>query len=143
MKNRELKEVTQFFVITLFLSLFVFWGPIALFKVPTMSFEKGAVGPVWAIISVMIGGFVPSIVGIILTAVFEGKKQVKQLLMEAFQVKIGIKCFAFTILTASYFAVSSIIIYSVLGGNFNYSKFITLLPTLLPLFILIMISTFY
>lgn len=136
MKNKELKEVTIFFVITIFLSLCVFWGPIALFKVPAMGFKKGAVGPAWAIILFIIGGFVPSITGIILTAIFEGKKQAKQLLKEAFQIKIGFKWFAITILTAAYFAVALIIIYSALGGNFNYSKFLTLLPTIFPLFIL-------
>lgn len=136
MKNKELKEVMIFFVTTIFLSLFVFWGPIALFKVPTMGFSRGAVGPAWAIILFMIGGFVPSITGIILTAVFEGKKQAKQLLKKAFQVRIGFKWFAAISLTAVYFAVSWIIIYSALGENFNYSKFLTLLPTILPLFIL-------
>lgn len=136
MKNKELKEVMTFFIITIFLSLFVFWGPIALFKIPTMGFKKGAVGPVWAIILAMIGGFVPSIIGIILTAVFEGKNQVKELLKQAFQVKIGFKWFVFTILTASYFGVSWIVIYSAVGGKFNYYKFLTLLPTILPLFIL-------
>lgn len=136
MKNKELKEVMIFFVMTIFLSLFVFWGPIALFKVPTMGFSRGAVGPVWAIILFIIGGFVPSITGIILTAVFEGKKQAKQLLKKAFQVRIGFKWFAVISLTAVYFAVSWIIIYSALGENFNYSKFLTLLPTILPLFIL-------
>lgn len=136
MKNKELKEVIIFFILTLFLSLFVLWGPIALFKVPTMGFQKGAVGPVWANILFMIGGFVPSITGIILTAVFEGKKQAKQLIKEAFQVRISLKWFAVIILTATYFAVSWIIIYSALGGNFHYTKFLTLLLTILPLFIL-------
>ncbi|KAJ50161.1 hypothetical protein BD780_000947 [Clostridium tetanomorphum] len=135
MKNKDLKEVMIFFLITIFLSLFVFWGPIALFKVPTIGFNSGAVGPVWAIILFMIGGFVPSITGIILTAVFEGKKQAKQLLKKAFQVRIGFKWFIAINLTAAYFAVSWIIIYSALHGNFNYSKFFTLLPTILPLFI--------
>lgn len=136
MQNKELKEVIIFFAMTIFLSLFVFWGPIALFKVPTMGFKTGAVGPIWAIILFVIGGFVPSITGIILTGVFEGKKQVKQLLKKAFQVKIGFKWLAVIILTASYFAVSRISIFSALGGNFNYSKFLTLLPTIFPLLIL-------
>ncbi|MFD3449941.1 CPBP family intramembrane glutamic endopeptidase [Microbacteriaceae bacterium 4G12] len=136
MKNKELKEVMIFFIITIFLSLFVFWGPIALCKVPTMGFKSGAVGPVWALILFIIGGFVPSITGIILTAVFEGKTQANQFMKEALQVRIGFKWFAVIIATAAYFAVSWIIIYSALGGNFQYAKFLTLLPTILPLFIL-------
>ncbi|MCY6958387.1 CPBP family intramembrane glutamic endopeptidase [Clostridium brassicae] len=136
MKNKELKEVTIFFLTTIFLSLFVFWGPIALFKVPTMGFSRGAIGPVWAIILFVIGGFAPSITGIILTAVFEGKKQTKQLLKKAFQIRIGFKWFAAISLTAVYFVVSWSIIYLALDGDFNYSKILTILPTILPLFIL-------
>lgn len=136
MKSKDLREVTIFFVVTIFLSLFVFWGPIALLKVPTMGFKRGAVGPAWAIILAMIGGFVPSITGIILTAIFQGKKQAKQFIKEAFQVKIGLKWIALIILTAACFAASWIVIYTVLGGNFNYSIFLNLLPTIIPLFIL-------
>ncbi|MDK8180038.1 CPBP family intramembrane glutamic endopeptidase [Paenibacillus sp. UMB4589-SE434] len=136
MKNKELKEVMIFFIITVFLSLFVFWGPLALCEVPTIGFNSGAVGPVWAIILFMMGGFVPSITGIILTAVFEGKKQVKQFMKEAFQAKIGLKWVLIIILTAAYFAVSWIVIYLALDGNFHYAKFLSVLPTILPLFIL-------
>jgi len=136
MKNKELKEVTIFFITTIFLSLFVFWGPIALFKVPTIGFSRGATGPVWAIILFIIGGFVPSITGIILTLVYDGKKQAKLLLRKAFQVRIGFKWFVIIILAAIYFAVSWIVIYTASGENFNYSKILTLLPTIFPLFIL-------
>lgn len=136
MKNKELKEVTIYFLITIFLSLCVFWGPIALFKIPTVGFKKGAVGPLWAIIPFMIGGFIPSIVGIILTAVFEGKTQVKQFLKKGFQIKIGLKMFIGILLSTSFYAVALIIIYSAIGGRFDYSAFLTVMPTLIPLLIL-------
>ncbi len=136
MRKKEIKEVTLFFVISIFLSLFVFWGPIAILKVPAMGFKSGAAGPIWAIIFFIIGGFVPSITGIILTIFFEGKKHAKQLVKAAFQVKISFKWFTAIVLIASYYAVSCIILYSALGGHFKYTKFLTLLPTILPLFLL-------
>lgn len=136
MKNKELKEVTIYFLITIFLSLCVFWGPIALFKIPTVGFKEGAVGPLWAIIPFMVGGFIPSIVGIILTAVFEGKDQVKQFLKNGIQVKIGLKMLIGILLSTSFYAVALIIIYSAIGGKFDYSKFLTVIPTLIPLLIL-------
>ena len=48
--KEEIKEVFIFFIITIFLSYFVFWGPIAAFKIPTVSFVAGPIGPLWAII---------------------------------------------------------------------------------------------
>lgn len=136
MLKKEHKEVIIFFIITIFLSLFVFWGPIAIFKIPTVNLVEGAAGPAWAIMLFIIGGFVPSITGIILTAVFEGKKGTKQLLKQAFKINIGFKWFNTIILISVYFTVSLIIIYSVLGGNFDYSQFLIQLPTIFPLIIL-------
>jgi len=136
MQNKPLKEVTIFFIITIFLSFFVFWGPIAFFKIPAASLNKGSFGPIWSIMLFIIGGFVPSLTGIILTAVFEGKKQAKQLLKKAFQVKIGLKWFIVIILICSYFAVTWTLLYSVTGEQFNYYQFIVQLPTILPLIIL-------
>lgn len=136
MRNKQIKEVLIFFIATLFLSLFVLWGPIALFKIPAIGFNNGKQGPVWAITLFIIGGFVPSLTGIILTVLFEGRKQAKRLLKEAFHVKIGLKWFAAISLFALYFAAAWIIIYSASGGHFDYSRFFTMLPTFVPLFIL-------
>lgn len=136
MKNKVWKEVILFILVTLFLSYFVFWGPLAVFKVPAASFSKGAAGPVWSIILFIIGGFVPSIVGIVLTAVFEGKKQTKQLLQEAFHVKIGFKWFAIIISTTLVYAITWIILCLASGGNFKFSTVLEGLPTILPLLIL-------
>ncbi|WP_028593271.1 CPBP family intramembrane glutamic endopeptidase [Paenibacillus assamensis] len=136
MKNKQVKEVIVFFIITIFLSLFVFWGPLALWGVPTIGFKGGAVGPVWAIILFIMGGFVPSIIGIILTAVFEGKQRVKSFMKEAFRVKIGFKWVLVSVLAAAYFAVSWIVIYVALGGNFHYAALLSVLPTIFPLLIL-------
>ncbi|UHA73073.1 CPBP family intramembrane glutamic endopeptidase [Paenibacillus sp. 481] len=136
MKNKKLKEVIVFFIITIFLSLFVFWGPLALWGIPTIGFKGGAVGPIWAIILFMLGGFVPSITGIILTSVFEGKQQVKPFMKEAFRIKIGFKWASVIVLTAAYFSVSWMVINLASGGHFYYAAFLSVLPTIFPLLIL-------
>lgn len=136
MRNKERIEVIIFFIITIFLSYFVFWGPIALLKIPTVNLVQGEIGSLGAIILFIIGGFVPSITGIVLTAVFEGKKGVQELFRKSMQVKIGIKWFAVIILVSFYFAFSLIFIYTIAGGKFDYSQFWIQLPTILPLIIL-------
>lgn len=136
MRKKELKEVAIFFIITIFLSYFIFWGPIALFKVPTINLVDGVGGPIWAIILFIIGGFIPSITGIVLSAIFEGKKGVWQLIKRAFQFKIGVKWFSIIILVMFYFAFTLISIYTIIGGKFDYSQFWIQLQTIIPLIIL-------
>lgn len=54
-KTDALKEAGLFFALTLGLSYFVFWGPIAVFQIPTISFVSDVTGPLWAIILFMLG----------------------------------------------------------------------------------------
>lgn len=135
MLNKQIKEVSIFFTAVIILSYFIFWGPIALFKIPTANLVEGAVGPIWAIILVMIGGFVPSITGIALTAKYEGKKGVQQLLKKSFSF-IGFKWSLIIILITFYYTFSLILIYTILGGEFDYSQFWVQLPSILPLILL-------
>jgi hypothetical protein len=49
-KSRKMvNEAYAFLGLTLALSWFVFWGPLALFKIPTISFVSNIKGPIWAI----------------------------------------------------------------------------------------------
>jgi membrane protease YdiL (CAAX protease family) len=136
MRKPELREVGLFFLGTIALSYFVFWGPIAALKVPAANLVGGTRGPLWAIILFILGGFVPSITGIILTAVFEGKEGMWALLKSAFQVDIGVRWYAVILSVALYFAFSLIAICTLLGGKFDYAQFWLQLPTILPLVIL-------
>lgn len=134
--KKNIKEVVIYFAIVIGLSFLVFWGPIALLKVPTVNLVDGEMGPAWAIILFIIGGFVPSIVGIILTAKYEGKEGVKKLLKQSIKIKIGCKMFFTIIVVAVYFVISLILIAKLTTGNFEYSQFWIQLPTILPLIIL-------
>jgi len=135
-RNNELKQVSLFFIITILLSYFVFWGPLAIFGVPAISFVDDNNGPIWAIILFILGGFVPSVVGIILTGVFEGKKGIKTLLKSAIHFKIGVKWVLIILLVTISYALSLLFIYSLTGGKFDLSQFYMHLPALIPLIIL-------
>lgn len=136
MLKKNLKEVIIYFLLVIILSYFVFWGPIALLKVPTINLIDNEMGPIWAIILFIIGGFVPSIVGILLTAKYEGRKGIKELFKQSIKVKIGYKSFITIIIVVVYFAVSLILISKLTTGEFDYSQFWIQLPTILPLIIL-------
>lgn len=136
MLKKDSKEVIIYFLLVIILSYFVFWGPIALLKVPTINLIDNEMGPIWAIILFIIGGFVPSIVGILLTAKYEGRKGIKELFKQSIKVKIGYKSFITIIIVVVYFAVSLILISKLTTGEFDYSQFWIQLPTILPLIIL-------
>ncbi len=136
MLNKELKESMIFFIITIFLSYFVFWGPIALFKIPTVNLVDGKTGPLWAIILFVIGGFVPSIIGILLTGIFEGKDEIKKMFKKLSKINLGKKYFSLIILISFFIAFSLILIYTLLGGKFDFSQFWIQLPGFIPLLIL-------
>ncbi len=129
-------EVAVFFCITLALSFLVFWGPIAYFKIPTVNLVDGPVGPVWAILLFVVGGFVPSIAGIILTGYFEGKTGVRNLLRSSVNFGFSKRWYLLMLTTAVFLAFGGILIYSALGNRFDYSQFIEQLPTLIPLIVL-------
>ena len=70
--TKTVKEAYAFLGLTLAFSYFVFWGPLALFKIPTISFVSDVKGPTWAIALFLVGGFVPSLLAIFLTWKKEG-----------------------------------------------------------------------
>lgn len=136
MEKRLRKEVAVFFLLTLSLSFLAFWGPIAYFKIPTVNLVDGPVGPVWAIVLFIVGGFVPSIAGIALTGYYEGKTCVRNLLKSSVRFGFSVKWYFLMLASALFLAFGSILIYTSLGNDFDFSQFAVQLPTLLPLIIL-------
>jgi membrane protease YdiL (CAAX protease family) len=134
--TQPLKEAALFFGITLGLSYFVFWGPLVLFKVPTISFVSDIKGPVWAIAMFMINAFSPSLVAIILTWARTGKDGLKQFLKRVVQFKIGWHWYAAIIAVVILPTLCQLLIIRLLGQGFNYMGFITQLGSFIPLIIL-------
>jgi hypothetical protein len=135
-KSNPAKDTLVFFAITLGLSYLVFWGPLAFFQITAISFVDNKMGPTWAIILFMMGGFVPSLVAITLTGVKEGKSGLNQLWRRVIQYKIGWRWYLSSIGLIVFGSASQIMINFLLGHSFDFSLFLIQLPSLLPLIVL-------
>jgi hypothetical protein len=137
MKNsKTASEAYVFLGLTLALSWFVFWGPLALFKVPTISFVSDVKGPAWAIALYITGGFVPSLLGIILTWKKEGVSGLRKLGQRIIQFKFGWRWYVFTFLIVIAGTAGQLTINKLLGNTFPGSLFLAQLGSFLPLLIL-------
>jgi membrane protease YdiL (CAAX protease family) len=134
--SNPLKEAVTFFVITLGLGYFVFWGPLVLFQVPTISFVSNIKGPVWAIALYLINGFGPSVVAIILTRAREGKAGLNQFLKRVIQFNIGWRWYLAVIAVVLLPTLGQLMIIRLLGQTFNYMGFITQLGSFIPLIVI-------
>lgn len=134
--NKNLKQSIVFILLVISLSYLIFWGPIALLKLRAANLVEGKVYNIPAFLFFLIGGFVPSIVGIILTAFFDGKDGLKKLLLSAINIRIGSSSLIIIIVYSMVLGSLQILIYTLLGGSFDFTQFIHQLPTILPLIVL-------
>jgi membrane protease YdiL (CAAX protease family) len=134
--SQNLKQILIFIILVLGLSYLVFWGPIAFLKLKTANLVEGKVYNLPAFIFFLIGGFVPSIVGISLTKIYDHNSGLKDLLKSAINFKIGFQQFAIIVTYPIIIGVLQLLINRVLGGTFDYSQFLKQLPSVLPLIIL-------
>lgn len=135
-KTNAIKEVFVFFGLTLGLSYFVFWGPLALFKIPTISFVSDVRGPAWAIALYIIGGFIPSLSAVFLTWSKEGLPGLRTLGRRIIQFKLGWRWYLFTFLIFFAGTAGQLAINKLLGNTFNGTLFLAQLGSFLPLLIL-------
>jgi membrane protease YdiL (CAAX protease family) len=134
MKNsNKVSEAFVFLGLTLALSWFVFWGPLALFKITAISFVSDVKGPWWAIALFIIGGFVPSLLAIFLTLKKEGMNGLRQLGRRILQFKLGWRWYVFTFLIVIAGTAGQLIINKLLGNTFPGSQFLAQLGNFLPL----------
>lgn len=131
------KEIAIFFGTTLGSSFFVFWGPLAFFKIPTGSFVSQVRGPWWAIVLFLIGGFVPSLTGLFLTWKWEGGKGLRWLGRRVLQVKIGWMGYLAAVAIVLFGSLGEVLISRLLNQNsFDLTLFVHQLGSLLPLLII-------
>jgi hypothetical protein len=130
------KEAYVFLGLTLILSWFVFWGPLALFKIPTISFVSDVKGPSWAIALFLVGGFVPSLLAIFLTWKKEGTAGLRQLGRRIVQVNIGWRWYLAAVLVVILATMGQLVIISLTGQAFDMTLFVAQLGSLLPLLII-------
>lgn len=135
-KRSPITEAFLFTLLTLGLSYFVFWGPIAFFQVPTINLVDNTRGPLWAIILFLLGGFVPSGVALILVRLFEGQEGFTRFLKRTFQFNFGWRWYLAIALVVVLGALSQILINRLLGNHFKFSLYLSQLPSFIPLIIM-------
>ena len=140
---RALRHSILFVSIILALSYLVFWGPIAFFHVPTISFVDKTKGPLWAIVLFLLGGFTPSILGLLMARITEGKTGFGKLIRRSFQVKINTKWYILMLAIIASCGLAQILLNTVLGNGFDYSLFMRQLPSFIPLVVIGPISEEY
>jgi hypothetical protein len=120
MKNsKKASEAYVFLGLTLALSWFGFWGPLALFKITAISFVSDDKGPWWAIALYIIGGFVPSLVAIFLTWKKEGLSGLRLLGWRIILFKLGWRWYVLTFLIVIAGTAGQLTINKLLGNTFN------------------------
>jgi uncharacterized protein len=130
------QEAGVFFALTLGLSYFVFWGPLALFRVETVNFVTKGVGPSWAVALFVLGGFVPSLVGLALTGVYEGRAGLRRLGRRLVAFKIGWRWYLAAVVVVTAVTAAQIVINRVLGYGFDFSLFVVQIGSFIPLLVL-------
>ena len=134
--TKTVKEAYAFLGLTLAFSYFVFWGPLALFKIPTISFVSDVEGPAWAIALFLVGGFVPSLLAIFLTWKKEGLSGLRILSQRILQFKLGLRWYVFIFLVVIAGTAGQLTINKLLGNTFNGYLFVAQLGSFLPLLII-------
>jgi membrane protease YdiL (CAAX protease family) len=133
--TKAVKEAYTFLGLTLAFSYFVFWGPLALFRIPAISFVGDVRGPAWAMALFLVGGFVPSLLAVLLTWKKEGLSGLRQLGRRIIQFKLGWRWYVFTFLIVIAGTAGQLTINRLLGNTFNGYLFGAQLGSFLPLLI--------
>jgi membrane protease YdiL (CAAX protease family) len=130
------KDAYVFLGLTLAFSWFVFWGPLAILRIPAISFVSDVKGPAWAIALYIVGGFVPSLLAIFLTWKKEGLSGLRILGQRIIQFKLGWRWYGYTLLIVFAGTTGQLIISKLLGNKLNWFIFLTQLGSFLPLLVL-------
>lgn len=137
MKNTNTAKEAYFFLgLTLAFSYLVFWGPLALFRVPAISFVSDVRGPAWAIALFMLGPFVPSLLAIYLTWRKENLPGLRNIGQRILQFRLGWRWYAVIFFIVIAGTLGQVLIYRLIGNQFNAQVFVAQLSSFLPLLIL-------
>lgn len=134
--GNPVRDAVVFLATTIGFSYLVFWGPLALFGISAISFVSGERGPAWAVVLYMIGGFVPSLNAVLLTAAKGGRGALRQLGLRAIQFKIGWSNYLLIVVLVAVAAAAQILVNRLLGHGFELGLFVTQLSSALPLVVL-------
>jgi membrane protease YdiL (CAAX protease family) len=136
LKSNALKEAFVFFAITLGLVYFVLWGPLVLLQIPASSFVSKVRGPAWTLGLLFLGGFTPSLVALAMTGCNEGRAGLKQMWQRAIHFKIGWRWHMAAVALVAFGTACQILFIYLAGGTFDFSLFLTQLPSALFLIVI-------
>jgi len=134
--TRPFREGIVFLAVTLGLSLFVFWGPLAILGVPAFSLAGDSRGPVWALALFIVGGFTPSLTAIVMTAMREGGAGLRRLFRRVVRVRIGGRWYLAALAVVVAGTAGQVAAIRLLGGRFDPSQFVAQLGSAVPLIVL-------
>jgi membrane protease YdiL (CAAX protease family) len=128
-------EAALFFALTLGLS-WVLWVPLVVLGIPALNFAGKERGPAWVLAPFLLGGFMPSIVGVVLTAVREGKAGLRTMWRRLVSFRIGWRWYLAAIALVILPTTGQILLYRLLGGRFDVSLFATMIASALPMIVI-------
>lgn len=114
----------------------MFWGPLAVFRIPAASFDGGAGGPGWAILLFILGGFTPSLVAVLMTVIMNGGNGLRALLKRLDPRTMNWKWHGVVLLVVFLGTGCQLLILNLVGVGFDYSLFWKRIVWLFPLLIL-------
>ena len=135
-QKKALREVLVFIVLTLGASFFVFWGPIAVLQIPTISFVSDIQGPGWAIALFITGGFMPSLVALFLTWKWEGADGLRRMGKRVIQFRLGWRAYLAAVTIILAVTGGQIGLMRLMGQSFDLSLFAAQLGSFIPLLII-------
>lgn len=135
-QSNPIKETFIFFALTLGICTLVLWGPLIVFQIPASSFVSDVRGPGWALGLLLLGGFMPSLVALALTGWKEGRAGLKQMWQRTIQFKIGGRWYLAAVGLVVFGSACQIALNFLMGNSFDFSLFITQLPSFLPLILI-------
>jgi membrane protease YdiL (CAAX protease family) len=135
-ESTPVRQVFVFFALTLGLVYFVFWGPLALLKIPASSFVSTVRGPGWALAFLFLGGFTPSLVALALTWWHDGRRGLKEMWKRTVHFRIGWRWYLAAVGLVLFGTACQILFIYLAGGSFEFRLFLTQLPSALPLILI-------
>jgi hypothetical protein len=135
-QEKACRQAVVYFAVTLGAVYFIFWGPLALLKIPTISFVSDVRGPGWAIALFMAGGFTPSITAIILTGLWEGRNGLRRMGRRLIQFNIGWRWYLAVLGMIALITMGEVLVTISLGHPFDLSLFFAQLGSFIPLIII-------
>lgn len=137
--NHQSSGVVAFFILTYVLTMLT-WGVLVIFRMPVASSTStDASTSTLAMVLYLVGGFTPTIAGIIMTYRLQGRAGLREMWQRFKQFKLGAMWYLLIVIVPLLVQAGTAIIYKMLGGGFVRPDYleqpVLLIPFIIPIFI--------